>query len=77
MANSRVSLDPAVNAFNRGETAAEVQDSFPSLTLADVHAAIAFYLNNKAEIDGYLARREKETTQLQAQYSTPGLREKC
>ncbi len=74
--DSRVSLDSVIYAYNRGENAAEIQESFPTLTLAEVHAAIAFYLHNKSEVDQYLADRVAEFERSRAKYSTPGLREK-
>lgn len=58
--NTRVSLDSVVYAFNGGQDAAEIQDSFPSLSLAEVHAAIAYYLQNKEKVDKYLAKRAAE-----------------
>jgi uncharacterized protein (DUF433 family) len=56
--NSRVSLDSVIYAFNRGENVAEIQHSFDTLTLAEIHGAISYYLHNKAEVDKYLERRE-------------------
>ena len=58
--NSRVSLDSVVYSFNRGEDANVIQENFPSLTLANVHAAIAYYLHNKEKVDKYLAKRMAE-----------------
>ena len=58
VADSRVSLDSVVYAFNNGSDAAEIQRDFNSLSSADVHAAIAYYLHNKAEVDSYLAEQE-------------------
>lgn len=65
--NSRVSLDSVVYAFNRGENAAQIQYSFDSLSLADIHAAIAYYLHNKAKVDKYLAKREIEFEKARAE----------
>ena len=73
--DSRVSLDSIIYAFNDGNDAAEIQQDFNSLSLAQVHAAIAYYLHNKADIDQYLQRREEESDRLREKYSTPGLRE--
>ena len=55
------------NRRARGETAAEIQYSFDTLTLAEVHAAIAYYLHNKAEVDEYLelGRLEYEKRRLE------------
>lgn len=58
--SSRVSLDSVVYAFSRGEEAAEIQRNFDTLYLAEVHAAIAYYLHNKAGVDAYLAERKIE-----------------
>jgi len=51
---SRVSLDSVVYAFLNGQTAESIAQSFPVLTLEQVYGAIAFYLSNRCEIDGYL-----------------------
>ena len=60
VADSRVSLDSVVYAFNNGADAAEIQRDFDSLSLAQVHAAIAYYLHNKAAVDTYITKREVE-----------------
>ena len=64
VAGTRVSLDSIVYAFNRGEDAAEIQRSFDTLSLAEVYAAISYYLHNKAKVDAYLAKREIESERL-------------
>lgn len=58
--DTRVSLDSVVCAFNRGEDAAEIQQAYDSLSLAQVHSAIAYYLHNKNKVDAYLAKRETQ-----------------
>jgi len=55
--NSRVSLDSVVYEFNRGENVIQIQESFSSLSLADIHAAIAYYLHNKEKVDKYISKR--------------------
>lgn len=57
---TRVSLDSVVYEFRRGADAAEIQRNFDMLSLAEVHAAIAYYLHRKEEVDAYLVRQEKE-----------------
>lgn len=56
--DTRVSLDTVVYEFNRGADAAKIQKMFVSLSLAQVHSAIAYYLHNKEEVDRYLVKRE-------------------
>ena len=62
--DTRVSLDTVVFEFNKGADAAEIQDQYDSMSLAQVHAAIAFYLHNKAEVDRYLAKRKIELAKI-------------
>jgi len=66
--DTRVSLDSVVYAFNRGENAAEIQYSFDTLSLAEVYAAIAYYLHNKAEIDQYLIQQEMRYEKMRADH---------
>jgi uncharacterized protein (DUF433 family) len=65
--NTRVSLDSVVYAFNRGENAAEIQSAFDTLSLAEIHGAISYYLHNKSAVDKYLERRRLEFEKLRAQ----------
>ena len=58
--NSRVSLDGVVRMFNAGADVSEIQYAFDTLTLAEVHGAISFYLHNKALVDAYLVEQEKQ-----------------
>lgn len=58
--DTRVSLDTVVYHFNNGADATEIQHNYDSLSLAQVHSAIAYYLHNKARIDEYLTAREHD-----------------
>src|SRR5262245_44623768 len=71
IAGSRVSLDSIVFAHREGRSPEAIADAFPSLSLEQIHGAIAFYLHHRDEIDRYLIdqeakwerlRRESETT---------------
>jgi len=77
--DTRVSLDTVVYHFNNGSDAAEIQRDYDAMSLAQVHAAIAFYLHNKDKVDKYLAEREiyraKIRKELEANYSRSGMRE--
>src|SRR5437016_2075366 len=61
---TRVSLDSVVYAYRRGASPESIQRSFPSLTLEQVHGALAFYLSHRAEIDKYLVEGEQEFEKL-------------
>jgi uncharacterized protein (DUF433 family) len=62
---TRVSLDSVVYAYRRGASPESIQRSFPSLTLEQVHGALAFYLSHQTEVDDYLVQGEKEFEELQ------------
>ena len=59
-AGSRVTLDSLVALFDRGGTAEEIVQSFPTLALADVYAILDFVVRRRATVDAYLARRRGE-----------------
>ena len=61
---SRVTLDSLVSAFQQGDTPEEIQDSFPSLSLAQIKSVITWYLNHTAEADEYLAEGDAEEEEL-------------
>ncbi len=53
--DTRVSLDSLVYLFREGMSVESMVESYPALTLEQVHGALAFYLANQEEIDAYLA----------------------
>ena len=57
---TRVLLDLVVQEFRNGATPEEIVESFSALDLADVYAAISYYLRHPGAIDVYLRRRERE-----------------
>jgi uncharacterized protein (DUF433 family)/predicted transcriptional regulator len=57
--DTRVSLDSLIHLFREGMSAEGMVESYPALTLEQVHGALAFYLGNQREIDAYLAEGER------------------
>lgn len=58
---SRVSLDSLIHAFHDGlSPEAIARECFPTLQLAQVYGAIAFYLAHRPETDAYLAKGRAE-----------------
>jgi uncharacterized protein (DUF433 family) len=55
VAGTRVTLLTLMDAFQEGASAEEIQQEYPSVTLAEVYAVIAFYLSRREEVDAYLA----------------------
>lgn len=77
---TRVTLDTVVAAFDRGATAEEIVYRYPSLKLADVYAAIAFYLNHQQEIRVYLEQRQQQAQEIrqinESKFDSQAMRER-
>ena len=58
---TRVTLDSIVRAYQSGETVEQIAEDFSALQLADVHAAIFYYLRHRAEVEEYLAGQDSES----------------
>jgi uncharacterized protein (DUF433 family) len=65
--DTRVSLDSLVYLYREGMSAESMVDSYPALTLEQVHGALAYYLANQKEVDAYLAVGEREAERLHRQ----------
>lgn len=64
IAGTRVSLASVVIHFQEGQTPEQIVESFPTLTLAQVYGAIAYYLENEKLINDYLAKIQREFERL-------------
>jgi len=78
---TRLTLDTILGAYERGDTPQEIVEGFPSLSLADVHAIIAYYLRHREEVDAYLAEGDAKGAEIRKlvearQGSQEGLRER-
>lgn len=56
---SRVTLDSIIHLFKSGETADQIQYSYPSLTLREIYGVIYYYLENTESVEDYLSKQEK------------------
>lgn len=56
---SRVLLELVIGAFEDGATAEAIAQQYPSITLAETYAVIAYYLRHRAQVADYLAERER------------------
>lgn len=77
---TRVTLDTVIGAFLEGATAEEIAQQYPTLSLPDIYSVISYYLNQRAEVDTYLQRREKQALKIREQNETrfdpSGIRER-
>ena len=60
VAGTGVSLASIVISFTEGESPEKIVQSFPTLTLAQVYGAIAYYLGNEKLINDYIAEVQRE-----------------
>ena len=51
----------------QGWSADEIQAQFPQLTLGQIHSALAYYYDHKAELDAEIESREQRADQLLAE----------
>lgn len=57
---SRIGFHHVIREYNDGESPEVLCDHFPSLPLAVIHKAIAFYLDNRAELDRRFVADDRE-----------------
>ena len=60
VAGTGVSFDSVVIRFRQGATPTSITAAFPTLQLSQVDEAIAYYLENEASIDEYIAAGERD-----------------
>jgi uncharacterized protein (DUF433 family) len=63
---TRIPMERVVTAYRMGDTPEQIVDDYDTLTLADVHRVIAFYLDHRATIDAYLREQAEIADELQA-----------
>jgi len=77
---TRVTLDTLVAPFNQGATPEEIVFRYPSLQLADVYAAIGYYLRHQQEVEVYLQQRQQRASEIrqqnEAEFDPQGVRER-
>src|SRR5690348_1420078 len=52
----RIGIESILNKYLAGQTAEQIAAQYDSLRLLDIYATITYYLQNRDEIDAYLAR---------------------
>jgi uncharacterized protein (DUF433 family) len=65
IADSRVSLDSVLQHYKLGASAEQIVQKFPALALADVYAAISYYLNHEETVEAYMRQQEATGDEVQ------------
>jgi uncharacterized protein (DUF433 family) len=68
--NTRVPLETVVFTFNRGATAEEILQQYPTLTLTDIYLVIGYYLQYRAEVDDYIRQQREESARIRQENET-------
>lgn len=57
---SRIGLQDVIYYYNEGYSPEALLEAFPTLSLALVHRIVAFYLDDKVDVDAYMAACDTE-----------------
>jgi len=68
---TRIRVQNIVLWTEQGETPDEIVAAYPQLSLADVHAALAFYHDNREEMDRLIQSDAELLAELKAEQALP------
>lgn len=74
VAGTRIRIQDIVIRTELGDSPDDIVRSYPHITLADVHAALAYYYDNRDAIDSQIREGEELAAGMKAQ-AGPGLLE--
>jgi uncharacterized protein (DUF433 family) len=64
----RVGLYHIIDRYLEGDSPETLHEEFPTIALATIHKVIAFYLENEAQVDAYMAAYRAELARLEAEH---------
>jgi uncharacterized protein (DUF433 family) len=67
----RVALEGVIIMYKQGHSAEDIHRNLPTAGLAEIHAAIAYYLRHTAEVEAYLEELERESAEFDRKYRDP------
>jgi uncharacterized protein (DUF433 family) len=74
-ANTKV-IEVALDKIGYGWSAEEMHCQHPHLSMAQLHAALAYYYEHQAEMDAEIERQNREVEELRAQQPDSPLRQR-
>src|ERR1044071_5273233 len=69
-------IEVVTDKIVHGSSPEELHFQYPHLSLAQIHAALAYYYDNQTALDAEIERRCKEGDELACRVSDPTLRER-
>ena len=78
LTGSRVSLASIVYDYRDGASPETIRQDFPTLSLEQIHGAIAYYLGHQEQVSAYLVNLEKKWKELErtAKPASPALQQR-
>ncbi len=70
LAGTRIRIQDIVAWTELGRSPDDISNMYPHVTLADVHAALAYYHDNRAEIDRQMREDDEFVDRFKAEYLT-------
>lgn len=61
---TRIDIDFVIDLYKRHMTPEQIAERYHTVDLVQVYAAITYYLQNKAAMEAYLARREENAERI-------------
>jgi len=68
VAGTRVTLMTIVGRYHTGDTPEQIHEGFPTVSLEDIEAVIAFYLAHQVEVDDYIRQEKAEAERWRQEY---------
>ena len=69
-------IEVAIDKLAHGSSPEEMHFQYPHLSLAQIHAALAYYYDHQSELDAEIERRWQESNELASKVSDSSLRRK-
>ncbi len=69
-------IEVAIDKIVHGSSPEEIHFQYPHLSLAQIHAALAYYYDHQMELDADIKRRWREADELATNASDSALRQK-
>src|SRR5512138_2017728 len=69
-------IEVVLDKLAHGSSPEEMHFQYPHLSLAQIHAALAYYYDHQAELDAEIQRRWQEVNDLAAQEANSPLRQR-
>ena len=72
---TRVTLETVVAAFDRGESAEEIREQYPALSLGDIYAVLTYLVRHPRDVAEYIAATEQQAAEVRARLDAAGTNE--